>query len=1790
MQDKSQSVQNSGASGNGVSPPSATFGYGQVIPPSNIGQPQPSPTIPPAPVPQPPPISPSPPLQTQAPPPAQPKTEAPKPKQPLVIPWRKIGKIAGIIFLVLLVIAGIAAVVINVLNKQNNQSALGSRFNTVQIPLSDLIGQDGLSLLGTRSLVINGQLRVNNSFVISPSQQPSSASPGQIYYDQNNNQLAYYNGSQFVNVASNDTVVQSVGGLSGSLTLGSGLSSTNGQISNTGVLSIQGQTGAVTFTAGPGIAINGTTISSTGVTSLGAQTGDIQIGPGLSLTNGTLKNSGIIGATGSSGISVVNDGSGNITISNTSAGTGTVQSPGGTAGRIAKFTGVQTIADSLLSESGTTVTVGGNLSVTGNLTLGTALSVGNGGTGATSLTTNGVLVGQGSGAITAVTAAGSGLCLISTAGAPAFSACPGAGGVTSLNGLTGALSIANASGLGSTITINDASTSQKGIAQFNSTNFSASGGIINTIQDINTTAAPTFGKLTLTSSQATSPMFLVNNTDGLASGNLLDLQLASSSKFAVSPAGALTLSSTINGQTISSTANFTGTLGVTGLASLSGGATVTGTLTANTITPTGSLTVGSTTQSFTLQGSATSTITSTSGANTTTLAFQSPTASVTYRFLTTAAGTYDICTSIGNCSGAGGGVTTAGGTSGTIAVFTGSNSIGNSLLSQAAGTVTVNGNINLVTGNQFQINGTQISSANLSNDANLAKLNATQTFTGSNLFKPSLNSVTAFQIQPSASTTPVFNADTTNSRIGIDNAAPTTDLDVGPAALGVSQIVQIRLGDLLLQSQQGAASGVSALTTRGSNGNLTLDGASGSSLYLSPFTTNNNFLAAGGGNVRVGNTTAPSYKLDVAGSVNVTSGNTYKINGVDICTASGCTAASGSGNYIQNGTTVQTNANIAIQSVADASVSLLIKARATQSADYLRITDSLNALIFDVDNFGGVHVTGKLTNDGAVGIGNSASSGEQLRVFAASASTLGLTVNAAATQTADLIELKNSTGEVLTSFGATGQLTLGRIATLGGVQAGSVKFADGTLDNFGATLNTSTLTASRTISLPDEAGTICLRTSTNCGFAASSGSTNYIQNQSAADQTADFRISGTGRANTALQTPLLDTAAAGTLSLGTTNATAIALNKATTVTGNLNQSGGTLSLAGNAASSITTSAGALTLTAAASSTWSTTTGTLTLQGTTGNTIILGSGSITLNTSAAGTITVGDSNTTTVNIGALTNNARTVNVGVGTNGTQTQTVTVGSSGGSSVTTIQGGTGAGAIALTPGTNGGINLTTTGTGNINFATASQFIFQPSTNSTTTFQIKNSSGLNNVFNADTTNARVGINMNNPSETLDVFGNVNIAAISSIKFGGNAVLGNGSLSFTNGGAGTIQSAAAQALNITGHGNSTWSTDAGTLTVQGNSGTTINTPNALGASSAVTIQSGNSTLNTAGNVTIDTGTTSTGTPTVNIGTTNAKAVAIGSTGNSTTVTTSSSTTAFKIQNASSVAQLTLDTTNARLYVGPTAGDTVGTLTIFGNKTNAGDPTGVNGAMYYNSSTQTFRCYQDSIWQNCLGFDSDIARRYPYVTEDFMSGKNTAAAAYSAWVQGSTGAGTMADAAGEANHPGIIRFTSSTTANSGWRVLTEQAVNPINILLAGGESFETVLRPITTTNTTTRTGYLNATTSTAPSNGVYFEISGTTLSGKVTNNSVTTTTATTFTVTASTWYRVKAVINSAGSVSSFFVYNDSGTQLWTDTVTATVPNIAGRETGEGTISTNSGTTAVDLIDLDYMAMWWPKLTR
>jgi hypothetical protein len=213
------------------------------------------------------------------------------------------------------------------------------------------------------------------------------------------------------------------------------------------------------------------------------------------------------------------------------------------------------------------------------------------------------------------------------------------------------------------------------------------------------------------------------------------------------------------------------------------------------------------------------------------------------------------------------------------------------------------------------------------------------------------------------------------------------------------------------------------------------------------------------------------------------------------------------------------------------------------------------------------------------------------------------------------------------------------------------------------------------------------------------------------------------------------------------------------------------------------------------------------------------------------------------------------------------------------------------------------------------------------------------------------------------------------------------------------------------------------------------------------------------------------------------------------------------------------------------------------------------------------------------FDLDTVRKRPILYSDFLV--NTTNASPFQGLARNTGTASGTNAPVSANHPGVLRLSSSTSADSGYFF----GVDTVQLLLGGGESFEAIFQVATTSGTTIRLGFHDTTAVTDAVDGAYIEISGTTLSGKTASNSTRSTTGTNYTISTGSWYRARiTVAPGAGSV-SFAVYNDSGTLLWSDTLSTNIPTAAGRLTGLGIIATNSGTTAVGLIDLDYMAVTW-----
>lgn len=226
-------------------------------------------------------------------------------------------------------------------------------------------------------------------------------------------------------------------------------------------------------------------------------------------------------------------------------------------------------------------------------------------------------------------------------------------------------------------------------------------------------------------------------------------------------------------------------------------------------------------------------------------------------------------------------------------------------------------------------------------------------------------------------------------------------------------------------------------------------------------------------------------------------------------------------------------------------------------------------------------------------------------------------------------------------------------------------------------------------------------------------------------------------------------------------------------------------------------------------------------------------------------------------------------------------------------------------------------------------------------------------------------------------------------------------------------------LTLTAGAASTWSTSAGALTVDSAAGLNLGTTNATGVSvgrSAATFALASTGLNvtTGGALTgvasLDTITTSStaltfaGAGTISASGANNLTLQGGSTntvslGTSTNLTAagaltvdSNTTSALNIGNGANAKTITLGNTtggtavninagtgNVNFTVGPTSssskvqignsGTATPDLLVMDNGT--ADPTGANGGMYYSTGTNTFRCYENGAWKNCIGLSSSI---------------------------------------------------------------------------------------------------------------------------------------------------------------------------------------------------------------------------
>jgi hypothetical protein len=195
---------------------------------------------------------------------------------------------------------------------------------------------------------------------------------------------------------------------------------------------------------------------------------------------------------------------------------------------------------------------------------------------------------------------------------------------------------------------------------------------------------------------------------------------------------------------------------------------------------------------------------------------------------------------------------------------------------------------------------------------------------------------------------------------------------------------------------------------------------------------------------------------------------------------------------------------------------------------------------------------------------------------------------------------------------------------------------------------------------------------------------------------------------------------------------------------------------------------------------------------------------------------------------------------------------------------------------------------------------------------------------------------------------------------------------------------------------------------------------------------------------------------------------------------------------------------------------------------------------------------------------------------------------SPFTQGLTGAavssGTLVAVTGTANHPGIVALRDSTTANGGYRIFTDVAA----LLLAGGEK-SVVTFQIRSVRAGVKSfiGFLDNATIADPTDCACLIITanGTVASiiARTRANNTATDSAIPFVPEINTWYTSVITVADGGGSALFQIFNDSGTMLWSDTL-SNIPTATGRETGFSVAAYESSVdAAADIIHLDYMRL-------
>lgn len=265
-----------------------------------------------------------------------------------------------------------------------------------------------------------------------------------------------------------------------------------------------------------------------------------------------------------------------------------------------------------------------------------------------------------------------------------------------------------------------------------------------------------------------------------------------------------------------------------------------------------------------------------------------------------------------------------------------------------------------------------------------------------------------------------------------------------------------------------------------------------------------------------------------------------------------------------------------------------------------------------------------------------------------------------------------------------------------------------------------------------------------------------------------------------------------------------------------------------------------------------------------------------------------------------------------------------------------------------------------------------------------------------------------------------------------------------------------------------------------------------------------------------------------------------------------STDAFDIQQANTTALFTVDTTDARIYIGPSNGNSTGTLLILSPQTNnTTDPPGVAGAMYYNLNLESFRCYNSGMWVNC-GTLTPVHSFSLY--DEFMGGQTTSLTNNDnigelGWHASAIGAnGSLSfdptTPTPIADRPGVLALQTPAVANQGTTL--SLGTNGGSMIIGQNNTMRTAVAVGAATGQVLRVGLDPETTATTqPISGVWWEADPSVNANwrycygdGTTAHCAATTTA----IAANTWVRLEIRVTATGTATSAASYYIGGVSV------------------------------------------------